>query len=91
MIRRGFWLAVGAAGGIMGYRRVSALGRQVSQTLGARPRRPGPVQPGTVRRQWGRETIRFARDVRAGMELYSARHQGDRPPTLDPSAQSRRS
>jgi hypothetical protein len=33
MIRRGFWLAVGATGGIMGYRRVSALGRQLSQTL----------------------------------------------------------
>ena len=33
MIRRGFWLAVGAAGGIMGYRRVTALGRQLSTTL----------------------------------------------------------
>ena len=33
MIRRGFWLAVGAAGGIMGYRRVSSLGRQLSATL----------------------------------------------------------
>jgi hypothetical protein len=33
MIRRGFWLAVGATGGIMGYRRVTALGRQLSQTL----------------------------------------------------------
>jgi hypothetical protein len=33
MIRRGFWLAVGAAGGIMGYRRVTSLGRQLSATL----------------------------------------------------------
>ena len=33
MIRRGFWLAVGAAGGIMGYRRVSSIGRQLSATL----------------------------------------------------------
>jgi hypothetical protein len=33
MIRRGFWLAVGATGGIMGYRRVSSLGRQLSATL----------------------------------------------------------
>ena len=33
MIRRGFWLAAGAAGGIMGYRRVTALGRQLSETL----------------------------------------------------------
>jgi len=39
MIRRGFWLAVGATGGIMGYRRVSSLGRQLSATLSpARPR-----------------------------------------------------
>jgi hypothetical protein len=33
MIRRGFWLAVGATGGIMGYRRATALGRQLSATL----------------------------------------------------------
>jgi hypothetical protein len=33
MIRRGFWLAVGAAGGIVGYRRVSSIGRQLSATL----------------------------------------------------------
>ena len=33
MIRRGFWLAVGAAGGIMGYRRVTSIGRQLSATL----------------------------------------------------------
>ena len=33
MIRRGFWLAVGATGGIMGYRRAAALGRQLSATL----------------------------------------------------------
>ena len=37
MIRRGFWLAVGATGGIMGYRRVSALGRQLSGTLSPAP------------------------------------------------------
>jgi hypothetical protein len=33
MIRRGFWLVLGATGGIMGYRRVSAIGRQLSGTL----------------------------------------------------------
>jgi hypothetical protein len=33
MIRRGFWLAVGAAGGIMGYRRVTSIGRQLSASL----------------------------------------------------------
>ncbi len=39
MIRRGFWLLVGATGGIMGYRRVTALGRQLSR----RPGQPGPL------------------------------------------------
>ena len=60
MIRRGFWLAVGAAGGIMGYRRVSSIGRQLSATLspaaprgdaapagnGAPSNRPGPAAAG---------------------------------------------
>ena len=63
MIRRGFWLFVGAAGGIMGYRRVSALSRQVSAAVGVRPGRPPAAQ-----RHWARETIRFTRDVRAGMD-----------------------
>jgi hypothetical protein len=86
MIRRGFWIAVGAAGGIMGYRRAASLTRQVSETLGARPKKPG-----AVKRHWARETIRFTRDVREGMDRYSARHESDRPPTLDRSAESRRS
>lgn len=85
MIRRGFWVAVGAAGGILGYRRVSQLGRQVSEALGGRAGRPG-----TARRHWARETIRFTRDVREGMELYSARRNGGEHPTLDHSAESRR-
>ena len=41
MIRRGFWLVVGATGGIIGYRRVTALGRQLTQTLS--PSSPGPL------------------------------------------------
>ena len=81
MIRRGFWLLAGAAGGIMGYRRVSSLSRQVSETLGARPKRPG-----AVKRHWAREAIRFTRDVREGMDLYLSR-QGDTPrPTLGQGA-----
>lgn len=86
MIRRGFWLIVGAAAGIMGYRRASSVTRQVAEALGARQKKPG-----AVRRHWARETIRFTRDVREGMDLYMRRHEGDRPPTLDPSADSRRS
>ena len=45
MIRRGFWLAVGATGGIMGYRKVSSLGRQLSATLSPAGARPGAEQP----------------------------------------------
>jgi hypothetical protein len=56
MIRRGFWLAVGATGGIMGYRRVSSLGRQLSATLspagpraGAERSATGPTNAGAGR------------------------------------------
>ena len=80
MIRRGFWVLVGAAGGIMGYRRASSLTRQVSETLGARPRRPE-----AVKRHWARETIRFTRDVREGMDLYMSRHPARPRPTLSAS------
>jgi hypothetical protein len=84
VIRRGFWLLAGAAGGIIGYRRVSSLGRQVSETLGARPKKPGAVQ-----RHWARETIRFTRDVREGMDLYSVRQADRQRPTLGSGEDSR--
>ncbi|HEY5397960.1 MAG TPA: hypothetical protein VIL16_21445 [Trebonia sp.] len=45
MIRRGFWLAVGATGGIIGYRRATALGRQLSATLSPAAPRDGAGQP----------------------------------------------
>ena len=45
MIRRGFWLAVGATGGIMGYRKVSSLGRRLSATQSPAGPRPGAEQP----------------------------------------------
>jgi hypothetical protein len=47
MIRRGFWLAVGATGGIMGYRRVSSLGRQLSATLSPAGPREGAERSAT--------------------------------------------
>jgi|SRR3984957_2845632 hypothetical protein len=83
MIRRGFWLLAGAAGGIMGYRRVSSLTRQLSGTLGARPQRKK-----AARRHWAREAIRFTRDVREGMDLYSVRHPRASRPTLGPGARA---
>jgi hypothetical protein len=50
MIRRAFWLSVGAAAGIAGYRRVSAVGRavQVRVSGAAQPgtTQLGPTQPG---------------------------------------------
>jgi hypothetical protein len=72
VIRRGFWLTVGAAAGIIGYRRVSAVSRRLS----------GKVTAGGAA-GLARETVRFARDVREGMELYSARHSEPPGPTLD--------
>ena len=74
MIRRGFWLAVGAAGGIMGYRRVSSIGRQLSATLSpatatgtatatATAAGERPVR-GRARRGLVRGTIRLTRDTR---------------------------
>ena len=100
MIRRGFWLAVGAAGGIMGYRRVSSIGRQLSATLSpAAPRADAaPAGNGRARRGLVRGTIRltrdarmFSRDVREGMDLYLVRHRAEGSPTLGAGASSRRS
>jgi len=65
MIRRGFWLAVGAAGGIMAYRRAARVTNRA-----------------VTNRAWARETIRFTRDVRTGMDLYMSRHPGRVRPTL---------
>jgi len=86
MIRRGFWLLAGAAGGIMGYRRVSSLTRQLSVTLGANPQQRKAQQ--AVRRHWAREAIRFTRDVREGMDLYSARQPRASRPTLGPGTRA---
>jgi hypothetical protein len=74
MIRRAFWLGAGAAAGIMGYRRVSALGQRFSLS-GAR--KPGSdLRKPDLRKQRHavRDTIRFARDVREGMDIYQSRH-----------------
>ncbi len=79
MIRRGFWLAVGATGGIMGYRRAVYVGRRAA---GALTGTGGPAR----QRHWARETIRFTRDVREGMDLYIARHPGRVAPTLGAGA-----
>ena len=76
MIRRTFWLGAGAAAGIMGYRRVSAAGRKVHGTVAGK----------TPRSALGmaRETVRFTRDVREGMDLYMARQNRHGASTLRP-------
>jgi hypothetical protein len=96
MIRRGFWLTAGAVSGIYGYRRVSAIGRRLSAsltpgaslapgaglTLGASPKprvRP-PARTGALR--VAKQTYRFTRDVREGMQLYTARHSAPAGSTL---------
>ena len=101
MIRRGFWLTVGAVAGIAGYRRVSAVGRRVSGRLtrGGAPSLNGPMRDGHSlngptrdghspneqslnAQHLARQAIRFARDVREGMDLYTARHSPPEGPTL---------
>jgi hypothetical protein len=90
MIRRGFWLTAGAVSGIYGYRRVSAVGRRLSASLapgaslasGASPKprvRP-PARTGALR--VAKQTYRFTRDVREGMQLYTARHSAPAGSTL---------
>lgn len=102
MIRRGFWLAAGAATGIYGYRRVSAVGRRLSASLN--PAEPAAAltqsaqsaqnarnaRSARLARRGGRgaiglarETYRFTRDVREGMDLYMARHSAPAGSTLD--------
>jgi hypothetical protein len=87
MIRRGLWLAVGAAGGIMGYRRAAALGRRICVSAGSQRGAATARRP--ARRSLARDALRatrqargFTRDVREGMELYMARHPQATPPTL---------
>jgi hypothetical protein len=96
VIRRGFWLAAGAATGIYGYRRVSAVGRRLSASL--IPAEPAAALTQSAQSARGaqlarhgrrtairaaRETYRFTRDVREGMDLYMARHSEPPDPTLN--------
>ena len=90
MIRRGFWLAAGAATGIYGYRRVSAVGRRLSASLNPAQPTAALTQSARSARQGrrtairaARETYRFTRDVREGMDLYMARHSEPPDSTLN--------
>ncbi len=83
MIRRGFWLTAGAVSGIYGYRRVSAIGRQLSGRLNL----SGLSAPARSRSRRGAvavavRTYRFTCDVREGMELYRRAHPAPAGSTL---------
>jgi hypothetical protein len=92
VIRRGFWLTAGAVTGIWGYRRVTAVGRRMSAsltpggTLKLADTRAGTRMAGRQARRGAvalaRETYRFTRDVREGMELYMVRHPAPAGSTL---------
>ena len=97
MIRRGFWLTAGAVTGIYGYRRVSAVGRRLSasltpgasltqgtsltRSLGASVK-PRVQSAGTGAMRLAKQTYRFTRDVREGMELYRLSHSAPAGSTL---------
>jgi len=79
-MRRLFWVGAGAVLGVTGYRRVSRLARAVG--VSGRP----AAAPGTgteIAAGWARGAVRFARDVRDGMDLYTDRHPGLAGRTLE--------
>jgi len=82
MIRRVFWLSLGAAAGVSGYRKLARLARALSPAPAQETARSWPLlpSPGTARRAqvpWhgpllrgARATAAFAHDVREGMRIY---------------------
>jgi hypothetical protein len=88
MIRRVFWVLLGAAVGIGGYRRVSRVARMLLPNGGLagqvsrRATRPALAHPAStaLERRASRPsaasgTAAFVRDVRAGMADYLDRHR----------------
>jgi hypothetical protein len=83
-MRRLFWLGTGAVLGVTGYRRVSRLARAISAS--GRPAaapRGGEMPVAGTPADWARGAVRFARDVRDGMELYTDRQLGLAGRTLE--------
>jgi hypothetical protein len=66
VIRRGFWLLLGAVTGIMGYRRVAAVGQQVSAKLSG-TRLAGTSLAGTKPREGRAPAALTARRAARGM------------------------
>jgi hypothetical protein len=81
MIRRAFWLSVGAAAGVSGYRKAARLGRALAPARAQEAAPPwpalAPTAPPTTRTRWSgllarglRASAAFALDVRDGMRIY---------------------
>jgi hypothetical protein len=87
MIRRGFWLALGAALGVAGYRRAGRLARAIRPSAGGarlgRGRAGGAGRHGAGGACAPGGAASFLRDVRDGMDEYLERRQGQRGPTLE--------
>ncbi len=81
MIRRAFWLSVGAAAGITGYRRATAVGRAISVRVagdrsGAAPGPFWPPRPDTTGRDPAASPAPALPPVRPGIRPAApARHQ----------------
>jgi len=84
MIRRMFWLTLGAVVGIAGYRRLTRAARVLLSGPELLPlrgsaaveRRAIADSPwSTSARKTGAGTVAFVRDVRAGMADYMDRHR----------------
>jgi hypothetical protein len=95
MIRRGFWIAVGALLGVTGYRRLARTARSLTQGRTLAPAGQRQVSAGrdpavgweqslAVRAAVaiGRDAGAFIRDVRIGMAEYMDRHSGRSGNTL---------
>ncbi|HEY2553024.1 MAG TPA: hypothetical protein VGI64_20840 [Streptosporangiaceae bacterium] len=79
MIRRGFWLTLGAALGVTGYRRIGRLAGSLRLTG---QHMSGRGSSGRSARRRG--TVgQFVRDMRDGMDEYLEQHPRGWSPTLD--------
>jgi hypothetical protein len=70
MIRRGFWLLLGAVLGVSGYRRLTRVAKALlpqGELV--------QLHAGTPAARAGAGTIAFVRDVRTGMADYLDRHR----------------
>jgi hypothetical protein len=86
MIRRSFWLLLGTAAGVTGYRRATKLARAMMPGSGQLARGQlarGQLARGQLARGQLSGAAGFLRDVREGRAEYLDRHSLHRGPTLE--------